>query len=354
MRESRYVEAGLVWRVFESDVAAASDTGLLLVHGNISTGLFWRETIEALEGRFHCLAPDLRGFGGTEADGGALAPVRADGGLDDWARELAALAAAAGPRAGVRRWIWVGWSMGGGIVARRLVTDGADLAGAVLVNPVPPHGFGGTRGVPAELCAPDAAGSGGGAANPGFLARLREGDRGEDPFSARGVMRALFFADGFALARPREDALTGEILKTRLGDDFYPGIAKASPNWPGIAPGARGVLNALSPLHCDWSGIVDAAAKPPLLWVRGTRDKIVSDASLVDFGTLGQAGIVPDWPGPERFPPQPMVAQTKAVLDVAAAAGRRVETAAFNCGHSPMLESPTDFAEALARFAASL
>jgi hypothetical protein len=52
--------------------------------------------------------------------------------------------------------------------------------------------------------------------------------------------------------------------------------------------------------------------KPPVTWVRGDRDVIVSDTSLFDLAYLGKLGAVPGWPGDDECPPQPMVAQTRA------------------------------------------
>jgi pimeloyl-ACP methyl ester carboxylesterase len=81
-----------------------------------------------------------------------------------------------------------------------------------------------------------------------------------------------------------------------------------------------------------------------VLWIRGADDQIVSDASLLDFGTLGQLGYVPGWPGVGAFPSQPMVAQIRAVLDRYRAAGASYEEAVIaECGHSPHIEKPEEF-----------
>ena len=64
-----------------------------------------------------------------------------------------------------------------------------------------------------------------------------------------------------------------------------------------------------------------------MLWVRGADDVIVSDTSLYDFGYLGSLGAVPGWPGPDAWPPQPMVAQTRGLLDRYAASGGRYREA---------------------------
>ena len=78
--------------------------------------------------------------------------------------------------------------------------------------------------------------------------------------------------------------------------------------------------NAVSPKYCDLSGFGRIEPRPPVLWARGSADKVVSDASLLDFGALGGMGYVPCWPGEETFPSQPMVSQRRAVLDEYAAA----------------------------------
>jgi pimeloyl-ACP methyl ester carboxylesterase len=102
------------------------------------------------------------------------------------------------------------------------------------------------------------------------------------------------------------------------------------------------------PQHHDVSGIVDLATKPPILWVRGTKDAIVSDASFFDLATLGQMGVIPGWPGDEVAPPQPMVTQTRAVLDAYVAAGGSCTEVALDAGHSPQIEKPDEFYAALA------
>src|SRR2546430_2331656 len=73
----------------------------------------------------------------------------------------------------------------------------------------------------------------------------------------------------------REDLLVAEILKTLIGDGGYPGDSIGSENCPGVAPGTRGILNALSPKYCNWSGIVDLDPKPPVLWTHGEVDIVV-------------------------------------------------------------------------------
>jgi pimeloyl-ACP methyl ester carboxylesterase len=134
---------------------------------------------------------------------------------------------------------------------------------------------------------------------------------------------------------PREEELLDELLKSAIGDDFYPGDVTPSENWPGVAPGTRGIINALSPKYCNWSGLADLDPKPPILWTYGSEDVVISDTSAWDVGTLGQAGHVPGWPGEDVYPPQPMVSQTAAILE---RCGARVER--FDgSGHFPPIDA---------------
>ena len=90
---------------------------------------------------------------------------------------------------------------------------------------------------------------------------------------------------------------------------------------------------------------------PPVLWVRGEDDTIVSDASLLDFGYLGQLDAVPGWPGVETYPPQPMVSQMRAVLDAYEARGGSYrEVVVPECGHTPHVEKPEAFQRLLFGF----
>jgi pimeloyl-ACP methyl ester carboxylesterase len=55
-------------------------------------------------------------------------------------------------------------------------------------------------------------------------------------------------------------------------------------------------------------------------------------------------GLLPGWPGHEIFPPQPMLAQTRAFLErYAAEGGRYREVIIDDAGHLPWLEKPEAF-----------
>jgi len=299
---------------------------VVLIHGNLSTGRFYEHLFEGAPDRYRLIAPDMRGFGDTES-----VPIDATRGLRDWADDTAALVEALG----VETPHLVGWSTGGAAIAAYAMDR--PVASLTLIDPVSPYGFGGVKldGTPHF---PDYAGSGGGTGNPEFTGRLAAGDRSADgDFAPRNVMNSAYWRPDHR--EPQEDMLVDEVLKTVIGDDGYPGDSTASENWPGVAPGTRGILNALSPKYCNWAGIVELEPKPPILWTHGTADIVIADGSPWEMGTLGQLGVIPGWPGPEVFPPQPMVAQIRAVLERYAAAGGRVETELFEgSGHCPAFD----------------
>ncbi|MFJ6198577.1 alpha/beta fold hydrolase [Micromonospora sp. NPDC092111] len=319
---------------------------VLLVHGNGSSSAFWEPLLRRLPATLRLVAPDLRGYGGTQT-----APVDAGRGLADFADDLAALLDAPGLFAPGARPVVVGHSLGGGVAMRLLVDRPDRVPGLLLEAPVSPYGFGGTRDLAGTPTTPDFAGTGAGSVNADFVARLAAGDRSADaPTSPRTVLRTAYVADPAGIADD-EELLLDSLLSTATGDDNYPGTAVASPHWPGTAPGDRGVLNALAPAHFRIADeLVAVEVKPPVTWVRGEADVIVSDTSLFDLAYLGSLGVVPGWPGEQACPPQPMIGQTRAVLErYAAAGGSYREVALPGCGHSPHLERPAEFvAELLA------
>lgn len=288
---------------------------VLFVHGNASSSRFFEETLAALAApdRYRGLAPDLRGFGGSEAK-----PLDATRGLRDFSDDLDALVGTLG----LGEVHLVGWSAGGTVAMQYAVDHPGAVRSLTLVAPMSPYGFGGTKDEAGTPCYSDYAGSGGGTANPEFVGRLGANDRtDDDPNSPRNVMNNFYFAPSFRASPEREEVFLSSVLSTQTGEDNYPGDTTTSENWPGVAPGTRGMNNAISPKYCDLSGFARIEPRPPVLWVRGADDAIVSDASLLDFGTLGKMDLVPGWPGEGTFPPQPMVSQTRAVLDAYAAAG---------------------------------
>ncbi|HEX3783449.1 MAG TPA: alpha/beta fold hydrolase [Pseudonocardiaceae bacterium] len=326
---------------------------LVLVHGNVASARFFAETMATLAADWYCLAPDLRGFGRSQR-----LPVDARRGMRDFSDDLHALLTEARSESGAElvpagRRVWMlGWSLGAGAVLQYAIDRPGALAGVILEAPLSPYGFGGTRDLDGTPCWPDFAGSGGGTANPAMIERIVAGDRGDEVgTSPRRVITGLYGNPPFELAPEVIDELVEGILELAIGDDNYPGDSLASPNWPGMAPGERGVNNALSPKYCDLSGFAAITDRPPVCWLRGDADQIVSDAAAVDLGALGQLGVVPGWPGVRVYPPQPMVGQTRAMLErYQAAGGSYREHLLPGCGHSPHLERPAEFCRLITEF----
>lgn len=328
---------------------------VLLLHGNLSTGRFFEHVMADLSARaeaagvtLRLIAPDLRGFGRTEA-----AAIDATRGMRDWSDDVAALLAALGVRRPVHL---VGWSAAGMAIShyaaeRSVAGGGTGVASLTYLDPVSPYGYGGVRpdGTP---CAPDWAGSGGGGVNPELVKRLRDGDASDSsPFSIRNVMNSLYWRPDFRLPAEREDLLVEEVLLTQVGEDVYPGDASGSPHWPGFGPGVRGILNGLSGRYGSWADIVDLDPKPPVLWTHGSADLVVADGSPLEMGALGEAGAIPGWPGESDYPAQPMISQIRDVLDRYAEAGGRVRREMLEgSGHGPHFDTQDLWCEIVAGF----
>jgi pimeloyl-ACP methyl ester carboxylesterase len=324
---------------------------VLFVHGNVASSVFFEESLVALPPGYRGLAPDLRGFGRSEPK-----PIDASRGMRDLSDDLRDLIVALG-YAEKRKIHLVGWSLGGGVAMQYAVDFPEEVASLTLSCPIPPYGMGGTRDTAGTPCWPaDYAGSGGGLANPDFVRFLEQGlgddpQDADNPSSPRNVMKDTYFKPPFEMARDREQILLSEILRTRVGARNYPGDSVPSPNWPNVAPGRWGVVNAFSPRYCDLSAFAAIEPRPHVLWVRGADDRTVSDASAADFGYLGKVGLVPDWPGEEIYPPQPMVSQIRALFDrYAERGGKYREQVLADCAHTPHIEKADEFRRVLTAF----
>lgn len=325
----------LMTRVLQS----GSEHGIpvLFVHGNASSATFWEEIMLALPDGYRGIAHDQRGYG----DADPSVRIDATRGMGDLADDAFALL----DTLGIDKAHVVGHSLGGSVIWRMMMDAPERILTVTQACPGSPYGFGGTKGTDGEMCYPDGAGSGGGVVNAAFAQAMADGDRSTDnpQASPRIVMNSFYWKPPFIPAR--EEDLLSSILSEHIGPQAYPGDFVPSSNWPNVAPGVFGPANALSPLYAgDVSKLYRITPMPPVLWVRGSDDQIVSDTSLFDMGTLGQLGAVPGWPGADVFPPQPMVSQTRAVLEqYQAAGGSYREVVMEGTGHSPYIERPDEF-----------
>ena len=311
-----------------------SGAPILFIHGNCSSSVFWDGLLGKLPDGLYGVAVDLRGYGATDAE-----TIDATRGVGDFSDDIFGFWQNHFEGRAVQL---VGHSVGGGVALDLAIRHPEMVKSIVLVAPMSPYGFGGTKGTDGKLCYPDAAGSGGHTANPEYVKRIGEKDRSAvSPFSPRSVFRAFFVHEYNA---PNEDALVDSVLTTVVGDPTYPGDGSTSENWPNVAPGKTGMNNAISPLYFNVSNFADIKIRPDVLWIRGDKDQIVSDNSMFDFAVLGSLGAVPGWPGDDVYPIQPMVGQMRAVLyNYASCGGAYAEVVIPECGHSPYLEKEDAF-----------
>jgi len=219
----------------------------------------------------------------------------------------------------------------------------SDLLSLTLVDSMSPYGYSGCMGEDGKPCHDDGAPAGAGSVNPDFIRLMAAKDRGlENPSSPRNVLRQFYVKPPFV--PQREEELLSSMLSLRIGEDWYPGDSVPSPHWPGAAPGTRGIVNAFGRKYFYAGDLANIEPKPPILWIRGADDLIVSNNALWDIAALGALGFVPGWPGVEDCPPQPMVDQLRAVLEqYKANGGSYREEVIAGAGHSPFLEKPPEF-----------
>lgn len=318
---------------------------IIFLHGNVSSATFWEETMLALPEGYRGIAPDQRGYGDAEIG----RKIDATRGMGDLSDDLKALM----DKLDIEAAHLVGHSAGGSVLWRFMMDYPAQCQSVTLVCPGSPYGFGGTTGIDGQPISEDFAGSGGGTVNPDFPRMLEHNDLSDGIGSPRWTMLNFYVKPPF---KPkREDVLVESMNSTHTGVQDYPGDHMTSATWPAVAPGNFGMVNALSPKHLKpIDGLFAIDPKPPILWIRGADDQIVSDASMFDMANLGKMGMVPGWPGEETHPPQPMIEQTRAVLQrYLAEGGIYSETVIEDAGHTPYLEKPDDFNAAFHAFLTS-
>lgn len=336
MIESSYISAnGIRHHLL---VTGSGEETILFVHGNGSDSVFWKSLMRSLPKKYKALSPDLRGFGKTEA-----VPCDATQSFGSFVSDLIALM----DELNIQKYHFVGHSLGGGIGWELLISDPNRIKSLTMINPASPFGFGGTKDEKGTLTFKDGAGSGAGGINPDFVKLLKKNDKSDDHQSSpRNVMNSFYWAPPFV---PEDiDELIDGLLRMQIGDKFYPGDSVPSENFPFSAPGKCGQINAAAPN--SKIGILDKLTelenKPPILWIRGAKDQIVSDNSMFDIAVHGFLGVIPGWPGANICPPQPMIEQIRYALGAYKNKGGDYrEVVMEDSGHSPYIEELTAFNE---------
>ena len=99
---------------------------VVLGHGFGSSARSWRPLLELLPANYHCFALDLRGFGKSAEVTENTNPAHVAEDVYQFAREM-----------GLRRFVYVGYSMGGRVGLDLAIAHSEVLKGAVLMVPVP-------------------------------------------------------------------------------------------------------------------------------------------------------------------------------------------------------------------------
>lgn len=313
---------------------------LLLLHGNLSSSLFFLPLLPELSQWFDVAIPDLRCFGDTEDK-----PVDATRGYRDWSDDIVSFI----DKLGWDTCSIVGWSLGGNIAMQYAIDYSERLEKLILLAPGSPYGFGGTSDVKGSLLQPPGLGSGGGCANPYFLMALSS----KSELALRGILNSFYFTPEFNLDPDLELLLMSGIAKTKLGERRYPGDYRYVLKWPFVAAGMHGILNCMAPSHGNLSKLIEIEKKPRILWIRGQGDVIISNQSILDFGYLGSIGMIPGWPGEDGYPIQPMVDQTRYFLECYKEKGGEYQELVIPGGHACHLEARGYFISALYSFIAA-
>ncbi len=311
---------------------------LLLLHGNASSGVFYEPLMEKLADDFDMLAPDMRCFG----DSDALA-IDATGGMKVFSEDLDAFIRAVG----WDKFALLGWSLGGGVAMQYAIDHSEKLSALILQAPLSPFGYGGTSGEDGKKLEPVGIGSGAGAANQPLIKAVLEGDRE----FAGAAIDGSYVVQGFQIDAAVRERFIDSILKCKVGDDMWQGDFVQIEKWPFVASGTKGVANTMSPKYCDLTALVDIPNKMPILWIYGNADLVVGDACFGDLAILGKMNIIPGYPGEDVYPNQPMVSQTRYVLEkYKAKGGIYKEVMVEGSGHGVMLDNEDRFIAELKDF----
>lgn len=316
---------------------------VLLIHGNAVHSEIWTFAKDAFPADYFYVCPDLRGYGKSDSS----QFINSTNGVFDWVFDLNELVFALN----LKEIHVVGHSLGGNIAWGLLAENYEWIKSITFISTGSPFGFGGTKNAQGEWVNSDVSGTGAGMVHPKFVSYLKQKDLGDTELvlSPLNVFNRLFCVKNEALIKQ----VCELSFEMHLGENAYPGDSERSTFWPFVRPGKTGPVNALSPRYQN--GLVDALKKPnrniPILWIYGKQDEIVSDKSYADAGFLGKTKVIPNWPGEEIYPIQPMLQQIRALLSLKSEQGTLVkEIAIEQCGHFPFLEQEKVFNDTLSEW----
>lgn len=263
--------------------AAGSKDGrpVLFIHGNASSSAIWNPILKEVSHAVCALAPDMRMYGESDP----YLKVNTKRGVADWADDLEAfiekMYVTQKPRLHI-----VGHSLGGLVAMRLLANQEITIEKLTLYAPPPPHGYF-TKG-------PD----------PAFVNALARKDRDY----VRNVVNVTFWHPAYT--HPEIEQIVDAVLQMQTGHGGYPDA----------------IVEAVSPARNIGltSVLLGLAQKPPITWVYGKDDVLVTNNGNVS-------------------PNEKMVDDMRSFLtQYSSNGGSHDEIVYPNCGHTPFLEVITE------------
>ncbi|CAG9319036.1 unnamed protein product [Blepharisma stoltei] len=316
---------------------------IVFVHDILSSSRFFKELMQRMPPNYHCYAYDLRGFGRSQS-----LPLDATKGLDDFSEDLQSLIESLN----LRRTHLVGWGLGGAVIMKYSINHSDRILSLTLESPISPYGLFGTKQEKGIPIFSDYSGSGIFPIARRIQNSIENRIDNNDHFSMRNFFKYITcFPEYYSIDEETENEYINEIFLIKIGDDFFPGNNKESENWPGWCPGDKGIFNAISGKYHNVEEIINLNEKPPILWIRGEEDAVISDKSLLDPIHMGISNIIEGYPGKDEYPYQPMIKQMKYVIDkYRERNGKAIIAILEHCGHAPHIEKDNWFLSVLMMF----
>ena len=257
---------------------------VLLVHGNMSSSVHWQTVMEALEGDYRLVAPDMRGFGDSTY-------LKRFDSLRELAEDLEQFADAVG----LEKFSVVGWSTGGGVALEMAADMPNRVEKAILLDSVPPTGY--------PIFKKDENGQ------PILTQLLKTKEEiAADPVQVapvllayatnnREIMRSIWNAVIYNMVQPGaedyEEYLTAMLKQKNLVDIDYSLLNFNMTDAPtGSAPGSGRLKAVKCPvviLHGEKDMVV------PLAWGQATHE-LIPGSELITFENAGHSVITDDLP----------------------------------------------------------
>lgn len=267
---------------------AGSGKPLVLIHGNMSSSVFFQTTMEALEKDFHIIAPDLRGFG----DSSYNQPF-------DSLRELALDVEQLLDAVGIEKpYDVLGWSTGGGVALELAADRPEDIGKVILLDSAPINGYpmfkkgaGGQPILTEPLKTKEEV-----AADPVQVLPALAAFAGND----RDMMRMIWNATIYNLKQPPEEEYElylDAIMKQRnLVDVDYALLTFNMTHTPSLSAVGTGRIDLLRGPIIMLQGEKDIVV--PLAWAQAMKETLGDRATLIIFADVGHSVITDD---PELF-----------------------------------------------------